>query len=207
MGPGLEFDPALLDDKDGSAWKEMQKSFYSDINTGARKFAKMLGQWSYFGAPIGDFGTEYTYRASVAVSGFGANTVDVAIYPRRAVDEDGKDFDGKKDYILHFDSLPPVQEGSRGFWSVTAYDKESFLIPNELERYNVNDRSDFELNDDGSLDVLLTSDEKLIKNGKGRNGEYVLPTSADSFCLYLRIYLPDTDKLNDWKAPTVKMYQ
>ena len=34
-----------------------------------------LGQWSYFGAPIGDFGTEYAYRALVAIAGLGANTV------------------------------------------------------------------------------------------------------------------------------------
>ncbi len=207
VGPGLEFDSDLVGDKDGNIWKEMQKKFYSDINEGARKFAQKMGRWSYFGEPIGDFGTEYTYRAAVAVSGFGANTVEIAMYPRRSVDEDGNEFDGKKDYILHFDSLPPVKEGSRGFWSVTAYDNESFLIPNELERYNVNDRSDYIINDDGSLDVLLTSDEEQIKKGSGSKGEYLLPTSQDGFQLYLRIYLPDTESLATWKAPTVTIKQ
>ena len=205
VGPGCKFDYEIMGDADGSGWAEMQNRFYADINTGAREFSQKLGQWSYFGAPIGDFGTAYTYRASVAVSGFGANTVDVAIYPRRNVDEDGNEFEGDKDYILHFDSLPPVQEGSKGFWSVTAYDNESFLIPNELERYNINDRSDYTLNEDGSLDVLLTSDEELIKKGSGENGEYLLPTSAQGFRLYLRIYLPDMKKLDTWKAPTVTM--
>ena len=205
VGPGLVFKYADMGDEDGSAWMQLQKKFYSDVDAGARQFAEKLGQWSYFGAPIGDFGTEYTYRAAVAVSGFGANTVDVAIYPRRNVDEDGNDFEGSKDYILHFDSLPPVQEGSQGFWSVTAYDNESFLIPNELKRYNINDRSDFTLNEDGSLDVLLTSDEKQIEKGVGENGEYLLPTAAEGFRLYLRIYLPDTEKLKTWKAPTVTL--
>ncbi len=205
VGPGLKFDPAILNDEDGSGWKEMLNSFYKDIDAGARNFAQKIGMWSYFGEPIGDFGTEYTYRASVAVSGFGANTVEVAMYPRRSVDEDGNDFEGNKDYIMHFDSLPPVLEGSYGFWSVTAYDNDSFLIPNELRRYNVNDRSDFKLNDDGSLDVLLTSDEELIKKGVGDNGEYLLPISEDGFRLYLRIYLPDMDKLQDWEAPTVTL--
>lgn len=205
VGPGLEFDYTVLGDEDGSGWAEMQKKFYSDISAGAASFAQKLGQWSYFGAPIGDFGTEYVYRASVAVSGFGANTVDVAIYPKCSADENGNEFEGDRDYIMHFDSLPPVQEGSQGFWSVTAYDNESFLIPNALKRYNVNDRSDYELNDDGSLDVLLTSNEALIENGAGENGEYLLPTSEGGFRLYLRIYLPDMEKLKIWNAPTVTL--
>lgn len=205
VGPGLEFDSGILDDADGSGWEALQKRFFSDISEGSKDFEQDLGQWSYFGEPIGDFGTEYTYRASVAVSGFGANTVEVAIYPKRSVDEDGNEFEGGRDYIMHFDSFPPVQEGSQGFWSVTAYDNESFLIPNALKRYNVNDRSDFQLNDDGSLDVLLTSDEALIERGVGENGEYLLPTSAEGFHLFLRIYLPDVEKLKTWKAPTVTL--
>lgn len=202
VGPGLEFDPGILD---GSGWTEIQQKFYADISIGSKDFEQNLGQWSYFGAPIGDFGNEYTYRAAVAVSGFGANTVDVAIYPRRSVDEDGNTFDGHKDYVMHFDSLPPVQAGSQGFWSVTAYDNESFLIPNALKRYNVNDRSEFTLNDDGSLDVLLTSDPALIGQGAGAHGEYLLPTAAEGFQLYLRIYLPDMEKLKTWNAPAVTL--
>lgn len=27
------------------------------------KFSKKIGQWNYFDAPIGDFNTEYAYRA------------------------------------------------------------------------------------------------------------------------------------------------
>ena len=205
VGPGLDFDPGILGDDAESGWAEMQNRFYSDVAAGARNFARKLGQWSYFGAPIGDFGTEYTYRAAVAVSGFGANTVEVAMYPKCSVDEDGNPFDGSKDYILHFESLPPVQEGSQGFWSVTAYDNESFLIPNALKSYNVNDRSDYKLNDDGSLDVLLTSDPALIAQGAGEQGEYLLPTSAEGFQLYLRIYLPDMEQLETWNAPTVTL--
>ena len=206
VGPGLEFDPAILNDTDGTVWKGILNDFYSDIEKSAKSFGRVLGMWSFYDEPIGDFGTEYTYRAAVAVSGFGANTVEVAIYPKRSVDEDGNEFEGDKDYIMHFDSLPPVLEGSQGFWSVTAYDNDSFLIPNSLERYNVNDRSDFKLNDDGSLDVLLTSDEELIEKGSGPDGEYLLPTSADGFHLFLRIYLPDMEKIETWTAPTITLY-
>ena len=50
---------------------------------------KKLGQWDYFGEPIGDFNTEYAYRALVALAGLGANTVEAALYPKIEQDADG----------------------------------------------------------------------------------------------------------------------
>ena len=195
VGPGFDFDPAVLQDESGDGWKAMQKSFYTDIAAEALAFAKKLGIWNYFGEPIGDFGTEYTYRAAVAVSGFGANTTNVAIYPRCVADENGDTFDGTQDYILHFDTLPPVLD--KGFWSITAYGNDDFLIANPLNRYCVNDRSDFQLNDDGSLDILLTA------NTDTESDLYVLPTDPEGFHLYMRIYLPDTEALDTWTAPVI----
>ena len=197
VGAGLIFDPTVLNDESGDGWKAMQRKFYTAIAAEAMAFSKKLGIWDYFGEPIGDFGTEYTYRAAVAVSGFGANTTEVAIYPKCVADENGEAFDGKKDYILHFDSFPPVLD--KGFWSVTAYGNDDFLIANPLDRYCVNDRSDFQLNDDGSLDILLTA------NTDTGSEMYVLPTAEEGFHLYMRIYLPDMKALETWNAPTIKL--
>lgn len=60
-------------------------------------------------------------------------------------------------YTIHFDkdALPPTQESN--FWSITAYTSDNFLINNELNRYCINDRSGFTLNEDGSLDILVQS--------------------------------------------------
>ena len=66
----------------------------------------------------------------VALVGLGANTVDVAIYPKTAVDETGAALTGEKKYTLHFETLPPTLEG--GFWSVTAYGEDDFLIDNSI---------------------------------------------------------------------------
>ena len=60
-----------------------------------------MGQWTYFGDPIGNFGTAYTYRTMVALRGLGANTTDVAIYPKTDVDSTGTVLTGKKTYTLH----------------------------------------------------------------------------------------------------------
>ena len=92
---------------------------------------------------------------------------------------------------------PPVLD--KGFWSVTAYGNDDFLIANPLDRYCVNDRSDFQLNDDGSLDILLTA------NTDTGSDLYVLPTAEDGFHLYMRIYLPDMKALETWNAPTIRL--
>ena len=105
---------------------------------------------------IGDFGTAYTYRAMVALVGLGANTVDVAIYPKTHTDAAGAALTGEKTYTIHFETLPPTLEG--GFWSVTAYNEENFLIDNPIDRYCVNDRSAYRLNEDGTLDITLSKE-------------------------------------------------
>jgi hypothetical protein len=196
VGPEMQFDASVLnDDADGSGWKNMLKNFYADIQKDARKYAKALGKWSYFGEPIGNFGTEYVYRAAIAVSGFGANPVEVALYSKCAVDEEGNAFSGTEDYVLHFDTLPPVLE--KGFWSITAYNNDDFLIDNPMNRYNVNSFSEYALQEDGSLDILLTA--KDLKD----SGEYVLPTDPEGFHLFMRIYMPDTEAIDDWTAPVI----
>lgn len=196
IGPSLTFDASVFDDdRELHGWKTMLKSFYANIDKGSMLFARRMGIWNYFGKPIGDFGTEYVYRAAVAVFGFGANTVEVAIYPRCTADESGEELVGTEDYILHFDSLPPVLDG--GFWSVTAYNNENFLIANSMNRYAVNDRSAYTVNGDGSVDILLTSkhfDDQAM---------FVLPTDEGGFHLYLRIYKPNMEKIESWIAPTV----
>ena len=147
------------------------------------------------GKPIGDFGTEYTYRAMVALVGLGANTVDVAIYPKTAVDETGAALTGEKKYTLHFETLPPTLEG--GFWSVTAYGEDDFLIDNSIDRYCINDRSDFKLNADGTLDIILSKDAP-------EDTSNWLPVSDGEFHLFMRIYVPDMTALDSWQPPVIR---
>ena len=91
-----------------------------------------------------------------AIAGLGANTVGVALYPKTEQDIDGNPLTGEKSYVLHFERYPQVLEG--GFWSVTAYGDDDFLIDNPIDRYCINDRSGLEVNDDGSVDVILSKD-------------------------------------------------
>ncbi len=194
IGPGMEFDTSVLTGDVAENWKTMLTEIQLKLIKEGQKFSKKLGQWDYFGEPIGDFNTEYAYRALVALAGLGANTVKVALYPKIEQDADGNTLTGEKSYILHFESYPQVLEG--GFWSVTAYGDDDFLIDNPIDRYCINDRSDLKVNDDGSVDVILSKDAP-------EDTTNWLPVGDGGFHLYMRIYTPDMDALETWTAPTI----
>lgn len=132
VGAGMTFDASILGEDAADRWTQMLQQLRTTLASDGANYAQQFGQWIYYGKPIGDFGTEYTYRAMVALVGLGANTVDVAIYPKTTVDESGKTLTGEKIYTLHFDTLPPTMAG--GFWSVTAYGEDDFLIDNPIDR-------------------------------------------------------------------------
>jgi hypothetical protein len=124
----------------------------------------------------------------------------VAIYPKAYEDSDGETLSGSNAYIIHFDkdALPPTQ--ANGFWSITAYGSDNLLIDNALNRYCINDRSGFALNEDGSLDILVQSSPP--EAAKQINW---LPVDGDDFHLFMRIYLPQKAVLDGhWSAPTIK---
>lgn len=156
----------------------------SAINVGAGK--------TFDAALLGEGAAE---RWTQMLQGLGANTVDVAIYPKTAVDETGAALTGEKKYTLHFETLPPTLEG--GFWSVTAYGEDDFLIDNSIDRYCINDRSDFKLNADGTLDIILSKDAP-------EDTSNWLPVSDGEFHLFMRIYVPDMTALDSWQPPVIR---
>ena len=195
VGPGEKFDDKALGLFSGLRWKLMLLQLKGKLKAEAVNYAQQMGQWIYYGDPIGDFGTAYTYRAMVALMGLGANTTDVAIYPKTDVDSTGAVLTGKKTYTLHIEAEPPTKE--KGFWSVTAYGEDDFLIDNAIDRYCVNDRSGLHRNPDGSIDIILSKEAP-------EDTTNWLPVGEGDFHLFLRIYKPDTAALKGWQPPVVR---
>ena len=171
VGPGERFDASVLGPLGGLRWKRMLLQLKSSLRAQAARYARQMGQWTYYGDPIGDFGTAYDYRTMVALMGLGANTTDVAIYPRTV---------------------------GTGFWSVTAYGEDNFLIDNPISRYCVNDRSGLHRNPDGSIDVTLSKDAP-------EDTTNWLPVSDEKFHLFLRIYKPDWTALDSFPPPVIRV--
>ena len=112
---------------------------------------------------------------------------------------DGHAYDGASKYVMHFPKcqMPPVS----GFWSLTMYDKESYLVPNTLNRYALGDRSHLTFDDDGSLTLYIQKDSP----GGDKKANW-LPTPAQGgFKLALRLYAPKSEVTNgEWVPPAVK---
>ncbi len=198
IGPGLTFDASVLGENPADLWKTMLENLTDELTASAGHFMIQNGSFRFWGDPISRFGTEYDYRCLVAIAGFGANPVDAAVYMEGEFDDKGDALSGENSYILHFDAgaLPPVK--ANGFWSVTAYGEDDFLIENELERYSISDRSAFTLNPDGSLDLYLQA------KAPAENQENWLPVCDEGFHLFMRIYQPTDEVLNStWKAPSI----
>ena len=119
----------------------------------------------------------------------------MAIYPKVDNDHNGEALNGAKEYVIHMESAPPVLKD--GFWSITAYGQDDFLIKNPINRYCINDRSKCKYNEDGSLDIIVS------KESQDSNMENWLPVGEGEFHLYMRIYYPDMNEISNWKPPVI----
>ena len=199
--PGQDFDPNKLGALDKEAIKAVPKLAQVKILEYFKKAAVPVNGWAIMTKDIGVYGTNYIQRALVTAIGLGANRTQDAIYPTSDKDSDGKEYDGNKKYVMHFEKgqLPPVN----GFWSLTMYDANFFFVPNPINRYTLSARDKFVTNADGSIDLYLQSESP--EKAKVANW---LPTPKARFIPMLRLYWPkDTPPSildGTWKPPAIK---
>ena len=172
--------------------------------------AQMLGSSlpthnGYLVGATGTYGTDYASRAVVDQIGLGAALPTVALYPFAITDRNLAPLSGANRYVAHLPASmvpPPVY----GFWSFTMYDSNMFFVPNAIERYVLNDRSDLHYNADGSLDFYFQTtaptNPDQLKNW--------LPTPSGAFRVMFRLWGPDADAIpgildgTGWQAPTIQ---
>ena len=193
--PGRDFDPAKLTPAAAQALEAGVKQAQKRIEAKALKIGVIKNGWQIPRPPMGTYGTDYEQRAAIAFFGLGANLGEDAIYPTAYTDQEGKQLKGQHRYVLHFakEQLPPV----KAFWSLTMYDKDSFLVPNPLGRYGLGDRAALKYNADGSLDLYLQ--ERSPGPEKEANW---LPAPADDFNVTLRLYWPEKAILDGAWTPS-----
>jgi len=168
------------------------------IKTSTLKTGTLVNGWFIADSKkIGNYGTDYEFRAIVALKGLGANLAADAVYPFAEIDSNNQPLTGAKNYIVHFgpDQLPPVH----AFWSLTIYNEDHFLVKNILNKYAIHFYDNLVYNDDGSLDIL-------IQHAKPENISNWLPAPQGAFNLVLRLYWPDKEVLNgQWKPPRIQV--
>ncbi|MGE0284580.1 MAG: DUF1254 domain-containing protein [Rhizobiaceae bacterium] len=156
----------------------------------------------------GLWGSDWFGRAQAAVVYVLVNDYHEAIYFIRGTDAKGALLDGKHRYVMNFpkDTLPPVDRSRGGFWSLTMYDKDYFMLPKPANgRTNVGtvslDADQLKFASDGSLTITMSHAEPADIEAKAN----WLPAPDGQFALIVRAYVPTQPILDGaYKLPNVE---
>lgn len=159
---------------------------------------KHVNGWDVLPANTANFGTDYTWRAVVALVGLGANLPADAVYPHAIADADGQPLSGKQRYRIRFakGQLPPVN----GFWSLTMYNAKQAFIKNPINRYAIGDRDPLVPGADGSVTIYVQADSP----GADKESNW-LPAPSESFNVFMRLYWPKQAVIDGtWLVPPIE---
>ena len=185
IGPGKRVpDGAVL-----AAWKSeypnLKKRLFDTFET--IQPPTIRNGWNYRTADLGNFGTNYAFRAVVAIVGLAALEPAEAIYTFAVSDKDGKALQSDRHYRWR---IPPEGLPVDAFWSLTAYEETPqgalYFADNPIHRYAIGDRtSGLIKNPDGSIDILIQHDAPT-----GPLAANWLPIPTGPVKLALRAYQP-----------------
>jgi hypothetical protein len=144
----------------------------------------------------GSYDEDYLLRAAVTQFGFGANVAADAIYPSAMTDIAGNPLVGTNRYVIHF---PPGRTPpAHGFWSITVYGQDGFLVTNPIQRYGVGSETGLTPNPDGSLDIFIQNAPPATLQSNW------LPAPIGPFELTMRLFWPDQSALDGvWMPPPI----
>ena len=191
------FDLNKLDPAVAKGLEQAPQAAQAQITAHGKDAGVQVNGWTYT-LKSGVYGTDYLQRAYLTAVDLGANLPQDEVEMRTQVDGEGQPLDGSHRYLLHFSKTqtPPAH----GFWSLTMYNAEHFLVANPLQRYELSSRSRFRYNRDGSLDLYLQKESP----GQDHESNW-LPAAAGEFELMLRFYWPKESVLQGtWQPPAVK---
>lgn len=198
VGPGWPFDLTHVRPVIAESIEEGTIAGRARIVTGVhRPRGQKVNGWQC-SPDVGRFGTDYRWRAEVALMGLGANLPDDAVYLHAREDMAGQLLTGARRYTVTFQAgqLPPVN----AFWSITAYNSRQAFAPNPINRYAIGDRDALTFDPDGSVTLHVQRESP----GPDRESNW-LPTPADGFNLIMRLYWPSQEILaGTWHIPAIE---
>ncbi|MCB1544190.1 MAG: DUF1254 domain-containing protein [Methylobacteriaceae bacterium] len=166
-------------------WNELIPDFLARLRGYLATARKSIDHWIYSPRNLGDFGTSYLLRATVARGGLLALPITEAFYVNTERDFRDEELKGSNIYCLR---LPESGIPTDAFWSLTLYENmpsgARFLVDNPLNRYALTNRTT--KSETGAGVTIWISHERppaaLEANW--------LPAPAGPFRLVLRAYYP-----------------
>jgi len=197
IAPGNRYDPDTAPEIDGEALRAVAQkvaaeelAHFSEQDWLDENLVKLF-------QPKGQIPLEIQTFQSVA--GPVGQPADQALYPA-IITEDGAPMNALQDYeiVMTAEELPPVN----AFWSATLYENETgFFIPNDQFKYSVGENAGFKLDDDGGIRIVIAADQP-----EGVPDENWLPINRADMDLdiIMRLYAPDLERYERWKAPIAR---
>ena len=114
----------------------------------------------------GNFGRNYAGRAYLAIAGYQQQKVGQTLYPGYKSLGCTSQFSlaVNTSLLFTFSGKPPVQLQDFGFWSLTVYGADQYLIPNPINRPSVSDRV-YNLTYQGSNETVYGPNANASRNG------------------------------------------
>jgi hypothetical protein len=135
----------------------------------------------------GTYEDDWLARTCINIGGIWANTLDEVLYYKGRVDSTGDTLHSDNTYALTFpkDDLPAKYADY--FWSVIAVDKKHMrVLPNPLNRFLLNNQSQLEYGNDGSLTLYFAPEKPADVN----DGNWLPTLGSQDYSLTFRFYGP-----------------
>ena len=188
--PGQAYDPNKVVKLDSEKFRDIAQRITDEEMAKADKLAASTGLFQ----PKGEISLDLLLFQSV----FGpiGQPAQEAVYPAVA-SADGESMNAQNDYVISMskEEMPPAN----AFWSFTLYDTENgFFLPNERKKYNVSENTGMKLNEEGGIEIYISEEQP-----EGVPDENWLPLNRGDYNIdvVLRLYEPDLEKYEVWKAP------
>lgn len=199
--PCEEFNLSALDSATQNALKDLPQEAVKRIEGNVGAMGEKVNGW-IISKGLGEYGTDYLKRATVAAFGWPANRQEDAVYPYTTVDSTGATLSGANSYTLTFPKgeEPPV----KGFWSITMYEVDNgwWFVPNSLNKFTVSPRDNLVANEDGSVTLYLQTQSP----GSDKEANW-LPAPKGDFIPMLRMYWPEEADpsiiVGSWSPPEI----
>ncbi|MCK4559279.1 MAG: DUF1254 domain-containing protein [Calditrichia bacterium] len=148
------------------------------------------------------FGDDVEFRCSSNYAGLWWNSSAESVYYMGSKDKDGNPVNGNNVYVIHYkpEDLPMNHVDS--YWSLTMLSLPDYrVVPNELERYNLNNVSELTYEEDGSLKLYIASE---LPEGAPESNWLPSP-KGKNFVMNHRLYVPKKEVLSgEYYVPPIQ---
>jgi hypothetical protein len=158
-----------------------------------RSYGDKRGGWIATTGKETGFGEDFWFRAAANFAGIWWNNNQEVVYFIGEADAAGTPLDGDSVYVLDFKPEDLPAKHVNAYWSLTLMSLPDYrVVPNRLDRFNFNNRSQFEFEPDGSLKLHLASE---LPSGVPESNWLPCPKGRP-FTLNLRTYVPKAEVLS-----------